>query len=791
MAINARTLALIEDARKALNGLADGATRSLTAAWVRAWDTLAVEFGEAVKELIKLGGTRWPSRTQIDRAARTSAALAVAARALGRLAGQARTEIASAARQAVDGAHAAQEALAVSQLPPGAQVRFRRADHNALAQIINRTAQQIHAATRPLTEQMIAAMRRELIRGVALGSNPRAVARALLDRLQGAFAGGLSRALNIARTEILDAYRGAAMLSQAANSDVVGGWMWISALTPRTCFPAGTPITTPRGPVAIEDVQAGDEVLTHRGRWRPVVAPMQRRYRGEMVTVQAGDLRVTATADHPFLVERQGELEWLEAGELRVGDHVLSDREAVTDPVGHVGAEVSVERGGHDPHNLESAGVQEGGLRGIPLSDLVVPVGLVHLDDDSAGVQHEVDGAPPAGNRSLLLVADAERFQREPNIALRHSFAGMPAVAANRAEPGLSTRGNNSNPLPARKALDLDWRPAAYLRAVCMPWPTDQKGCTAAGAWAILRRHIRAIDGTVRLVRSTSRNRELLAAPAARLRDVPRGAEACTRAVPARVGRKGQELLAAGWAFLGHARRGNASAPGVGVSPLMGGVAVRAAELPRPSSRPRCRDLELRPTPEALSFLADIVLPLGSVRVGALASTILLLRSRRLESDSAALASGLHKHIVSRIDKCFSETTVYNFEVQEDRSYVAGGMAVHNCGVCWSLHGTVFPLDQPGPWDHPSGRCSRTPVVRSWADLGFDAPEPASIIPDARQMFDALPPDAQLRIMGPTRLALLKSGAIDFPDLARVRPNPGWRPSYAPVPVADLAAAAA
>src|SRR5207249_1256912 len=42
------------------------------------------------------------------------------------------------------------------------------------------------------------------------------------------------------------------------------------------CFAAGTPISTKDGPKPIEEVQTGDLVLTHLGRYRPVIATMQR-----------------------------------------------------------------------------------------------------------------------------------------------------------------------------------------------------------------------------------------------------------------------------------------------------------------------------------------------------------------------------------------------------------------------------------------------------------------------------------------------------------------------------------
>ena len=50
------------------------------------------------------------------------------------------------------------------------------------------------------------------------------------------------------------------------------------------------------------------------------------------------------------------------------------------------------------------------------------------------------------------------------------------------------------------------------------------------------------------------------------------------------------------------------------------------------------------------------------------------------------------------------------------------------CPSCWAQHGTEHPLDEPGPWDHQQGRCTRMPVTRTWADLGYDVPEPPWLV---------------------------------------------------------------
>lgn len=70
-----------------------------------------------------------------------------------------------------------------------------------------------------------------LISGITLGDNPRKVARDVEDALDIS----RSRALTIARTEMLRAYRESALETYRANDDVVEGWIWISALDARCC----------------------------------------------------------------------------------------------------------------------------------------------------------------------------------------------------------------------------------------------------------------------------------------------------------------------------------------------------------------------------------------------------------------------------------------------------------------------------------------------------------------------------------------------------------------------------
>ena len=66
------------------------------------------------------------------------------------------------------------------------------------------------------------------------------------------------------------------------------------------CFIAGTPVVTDKGFVPIEKVQVGDNVMTHSGKFEPVIRSISRSYNGQLVTVYAKGMKpVTMTYNHP------------------------------------------------------------------------------------------------------------------------------------------------------------------------------------------------------------------------------------------------------------------------------------------------------------------------------------------------------------------------------------------------------------------------------------------------------------------------------------------------------------
>lgn len=65
------------------------------------------------------------------------------------------------------------------------------------------------------------------------------------------------------------------------------------------CFIAGSKVITKNGIKTIEDIQKGDEVLTHKGRYQNVVDTISRLEEDKLVTINDS---ITSTAQHEFYV---------------------------------------------------------------------------------------------------------------------------------------------------------------------------------------------------------------------------------------------------------------------------------------------------------------------------------------------------------------------------------------------------------------------------------------------------------------------------------------------------------
>lgn len=242
MAVTDRTMRIVQDLRLQLDRVVDTQTSDLVRAWAIAWDEVSPDLQAALAELLATPGDRI-TRAQMLRSRRLMQSLAIIADRLETLADEAGVRITGDLQDVIDTAGTAQAAIIDSQLPPGSGLvnlqGWDRVDPRQLDAIVTRSTERIVSRLQPLSEDVMNVVRRELVRGVAAGSNPRETARRMVQRVEGHVNGrwGLTRALVISRTETLDAHRAAARVAQMqdAHADVLAEWEWVCQLDSRSC----------------------------------------------------------------------------------------------------------------------------------------------------------------------------------------------------------------------------------------------------------------------------------------------------------------------------------------------------------------------------------------------------------------------------------------------------------------------------------------------------------------------------------------------------------------------------
>ncbi len=105
------------------------------------------------------------------------------------------------------------------------------------------------------------------------------------------------------------------------------------------CFVAGTLITTATGFKNIEDIIAGDLVLTHEKRFKPVVIPMEKHSNHIYDLKVQGSPNIKVTGEHPFYVREMSrkwnnsiradervfsEPKWIDAKDLKPTEHFIA-----------------------------------------------------------------------------------------------------------------------------------------------------------------------------------------------------------------------------------------------------------------------------------------------------------------------------------------------------------------------------------------------------------------------------------------------------------------------------------
>lgn len=241
MPVRRATIRLAKELRLEVDSRMDVATRDIVQAWVRAWDQIEGQWQFAINDLLSVGEGQWPSRAQMFRTATAMRALAIATQQIQQLGDLTGVTVEATVREITADLGLWQARMIASQMPAQAGefadlvAMFNRVDASAMAAIVERSTEEVTSLTRPLSAAARESMLQALVRGVAIGVNPRTTASRMLHTIEGEFNGGLSRALTIARTETLDAYRSGTAAAQFDNTDVLSGWVWQATLDTRTC----------------------------------------------------------------------------------------------------------------------------------------------------------------------------------------------------------------------------------------------------------------------------------------------------------------------------------------------------------------------------------------------------------------------------------------------------------------------------------------------------------------------------------------------------------------------------
>ncbi len=181
----------------------------------------------------------------------------------------------------------------------------------------------------------------------------------------------------------------------------------------------GTSVRTEHGDRPVGDVDLGDLVWTHRGRWRPVYAVMSRQWRGEVIEVHTDSGGVLLVTDeHPVLTT----VGWKAARDLHVGDVVFQHGQE------HPGA--CEERDGVHPEDFPPLIDEEAVAYEVVRSALPAPVILpVDLDGNPVERERDVDDVPAEGR--LPLERDAVRREERAQEGL--ADPGVPGVVGGHA----------------------------------------------------------------------------------------------------------------------------------------------------------------------------------------------------------------------------------------------------------------------------------------------------------------------------------------------------------------------
>ena len=558
----------------------------------------------------------------------------------------------------------------------------------------------------------------------------------------------LRNAEMIARQESMRVYRESGIEQYKANGHLVKKWRWLASRTKRTCFPAETLIETARGTIPIESVVVGDEVLTHTGHYRRVTELLSRQYDGDFVTITANGQSVVSTKDHPFLAKTAEGIDWCEAQQLTTHDSVFlySGKEQTA----HRISDESMKDCRVESQHIESLRFQKGGFPSVLLLRFgrLMPVGLINFQHQIERWQKKVNGLFPTFYFVFLQKLYRRLLQDQSSILLRPRLSCKRGITFHRTESTLlGFRGNKTERLSACQAFPCHGWTTASFRAMLRLIAVYGKFLPAALA--------NGLNGTLSLryagwAISANSGRLTIhlntASTALHQNALTSSVVASSTTKYSRFSSMGPELLTALLTNSLHTRKRIVIPSPVWVRSLIRGIASFTAKT---LFIPLCMGWGKR-EPRTAGDAGKV--------------------------NTSGIGSIFHASIISRVEsQSKGNVTVFNFEVEDDHSYVANGFVVHNCPICLALDGTLHDISEPFG-SHVLCRCTQTPVL--------DEEEPLER-PTGAQWFAKQDAKTQLQILGPTKGALYQSGKLTLAALVD-RHDSVWGPTASEKSLATL-----
>jgi hypothetical protein len=204
-----------------------------------------------------------------------------------------------------------------------------------------------------------------------------------------------------------------------------------------SCFPAGTKVTMHDGQLKnIEDVRFGDGVLTHQGRTRQVIDTMQRLYSGDLYRFFVkgwGTIRMTA--DHVVRVWRDGNLFWVRADEVIETDKMVVSRGVQEQPAKFIDVADYVENLQCDGDRVAAKHSPDWVPRFIPADDLTCYVLGLYVAEGSTD-------RTCAGlvNRAVFTMHKDEHFEHEQIVSFAERIGVSVSIQKREASKAVHIR---------------------------------------------------------------------------------------------------------------------------------------------------------------------------------------------------------------------------------------------------------------------------------------------------------------------------------------------------------------